>query len=105
MKRLCRRKERAAAWDGGEIVLWTDGVENAVGVTMVDGGEGSAPLCDTVLALERAAFPDATETDTQGEREQAAREGAGRSAVVACDGPNVWWGIAPDLATARRLTG
>ena len=101
---LSDAKERAAGWDGGEIVLWTDGADSAVGVTMVDGGEGAAPLCDTVLALERAAFPDAAESDTQGEREQAAREEAGRSAVVACDGPNVWWGIAPDLATARRLT-
>ena len=101
---LTDAKERAAAWDGGEIVLWTDGDDSAVSVTMVDGGEGSAPLCDTVLALERAAFPDASESDTEGERERAAREDSGRSAVVACDGPNVWWGIAPDLATARTLT-
>ncbi len=102
---LADAKARAEGWDGGEIVLWTDGDESAVAVTMVDGGGGSAPLCDTVLALERAAFPDASESDTQGEREQAVRQGSGRSAVVACDGPNVWWGIAPDLATARRLTG
>lgn len=90
----------AAAWAGGEVHLWTDGPATAVGVALVDRGNGT--LCAAVARWYAAAFPG----DRDAERrpgETLARDGQAQDAVLRCGGRDVRLGIAPDLATARAL--
>lgn len=93
--------ERAGAWDGGSLTLWTRGDESAVGLRLVDRG-GGPPLCESVAEWYRASFPDAEPADAPEAR--AALDGARQDAVVRCDGDRVTVGIAPDLQAAARIT-
>ncbi len=88
------------AWAGGEVHLWTDGPASAVGVALVDRGNGT--LCAAVARWYAAAFPG----DRDAERrpgETLARDGQTQDAVLRCADRDVRLGIAPDLATARAL--
>jgi hypothetical protein len=95
-------RERARGWAGGRAEVWSRGAETSVGINLVDTGEGSEPLCDSLIAWESAAFPDHQDQAAEGS-EQLAHSAAGRAAVVACEGTEVMIGIGPDLATARLV--
>jgi hypothetical protein len=96
---LDRTRERVAAWDGGEQVVWAGDAGTVVGLALVDRGEGS-PLCDTVRQWYAAAFPMAHEA-THGAR---ATFTAGRQdAVLACPGDQVRLGIGPTTADASAI--
>ncbi len=97
-------RERARGWGGGQVEVWSRGSDTAVGLSLVDSGEGSETLCDSIVDWENAAFPDHDETNTTG-LEQLVHSGTGRAAIVACDGANVWIGIGPDVETARAVAG
>lgn len=94
---------RAAAWAGGELTLWTDGNDSAVGVSLAQHSGGPS-LCDSMTAWYGAAFPGAQTASTRGD-EALAVTGADQSAVVVCDGDDVLLGIAPDLSSARQVSG
>lgn len=100
---LDEARERAAAWDGSRMTLWTDGPASALGVALRDGGEGSAPLCSSVVAWYEAGFPDAVAAPAEGAA--LVLDGPVQDAVVRCDGDEVRLGIAPDLVTARTIAG
>ena len=93
-------RERALAWTGGELALWTDGRESAVGVALTQEADG--PLCDAVATWYERAFPDATDAPVRRD-ERMIREGPSQTAVLTCADTHVRLGIAPDLSTARAL--
>lgn len=100
-------RERAAAWGGGEVAAWTNGDATAVGLSLAgrDGDGGTAPaLCETVVDWYRASFPDATDAGPA-PGEALAVDGEHQDAVLRCDAGTARLGIAPDLATARRIAG
>jgi hypothetical protein len=97
-------RERARGWGGGQVEVWSRGSDTAVGISLVDIGEGTESLCDSMVTWELAAFADHDEVDQSGQ-EELAHSGDGRAAVVVCDGPEVRIGIGPDLATARSVAG
>ena len=101
---LSEPRERARAWGGGRAEVWSLGEESAVGISLVDTGEGSVDLCQSMTTWELAAFPDHEELSPTvgGELEHA---GQHRAAVVVCDDPSVRIGIGPDLETARSVAG
>jgi hypothetical protein len=73
----------AAAWAGGEYVLYANGADSAVGISLVAAEGEEATLCDAVDAF-------AFRADL-------------RHAAVVCDGANVRLGVAVDDATAQAL--
>ena len=100
-------RQRAGAWDGGELVVWTRGDRTAVGLALVDRGtgplvdRGTGPsLCDSVRAWYAAAYPDATRTGDG--RRTSYRDGA-QQAVLSCDGDQVRLGIAPTGTGASAI--
>lgn len=95
-------RERARAWGGGEAAAWSREGDTAVGISLVDTGDGSESLCDSMVSWELAAFPDHSELDQTGS-EQLVHSGDGRAAVVVCDRSDVRIGIGPDLDTARTV--
>lgn len=95
-------RERARGWGGGQAEVWSRGSDTAVGISLVDLGEGSETLCDSMVAWEMAAFPDHDQLDQSGQ-EQLAHSGDGRASVVVCDGSGVRIGIGPDVDTARSV--
>lgn len=95
-------RERARGWGGGEAAAWSRGSDTAVGISLVDTGDGSESLCDSMVSWELAAFPDHSEVD-QTVSEQLVHSGDGRAGVVVCDGSDVRIGIGPDLDTARTV--
>jgi hypothetical protein len=92
----------AAAWGGGELDLWTNGDQSAVGVALVQRS-GESGLCEAVTGWYEAAFPDASEGSTEGD-EALVSDGAQQDAVVSCSGDDVRVGIAPNVDGARSLT-
>jgi hypothetical protein len=78
-------RERAAAWDGGELVVWSWHDATALGLALVDRGDGP-PLCDTMRTWYEAAFVD----DSQ-------------DVALTCDGDQVRLGIGPTAATASAI--
>lgn len=112
---LDRPRERVAAWDGGELVLWTDGTATAVGLALVDRGEtGAPPLCDTVREWYAAAFPRAAADAGPPPGGDDGRPGGGgtrlrfaagaQDAVLTCTGAQVRLGIAPTLGEAETIS-
>jgi hypothetical protein len=99
---LANPREQARAWGGGRAEVWSRGSDTTVGISLFDVGEGSEPLCGSMVAWELAAFPAHDEMDP-GNQEELVHSGSGRTAVVVCDGSNVRIGIAPDLETARSV--
>jgi hypothetical protein len=93
---LDQLRRRVSAWDGGELVVWTDGAGTAVGLSLVDRGEGP-PLCDTLRRWYAAAFPTAA---MAGGTFTAGRQ----DAVLACEGDEVRLGIAPTTVDAAAIT-
>jgi hypothetical protein len=97
---LDRTRQRVAAWDGGELAVWTGEAGTVLGLALVDSGEGP-PLCDTVRQWYAAAFPMAkvgqvgTDTTFTAGRQDAA---------LACPGDQVRLGIGPTTADARAVT-
>lgn len=87
----------ATAWRGGEAVLWTRGNATAVGVAL----EGQPRLCQAMDRWYQAAFADADRRQTEG---QVRFDGSDQDAVLSCRGGQVRLGMAPELATAERLT-
>jgi hypothetical protein len=98
---LDRPRERAAAWAGGQAWVWADEDATAVGLALVDGGDGPS-LCDSIDAWYAAAFPDAQRRQAEG---ASVFEGPRQTAVLRCDGDDVALTTAPDLATATRIIG
>ena len=96
-------RDAALAWTGGELTVWTDGDDTAVGVALTQQ-EHDGPLCDAVTTWYERAFPEATDAPTR-RTERLVREGPQQTAVVTCDGVDVRLGIASDLSTARALAG
>lgn len=92
----------AGAWAGGEMVLWGDGPETAVGIALAER-DGADELCAAVTEWYGSSF--------QGDREQGApdgrflADGERQDAVITCAADEVRVGIAPDLRTAGRMAG
>ncbi|HSJ45963.1 MAG TPA: hypothetical protein VK923_14910 [Euzebyales bacterium] len=93
-------RQRALAWTGGELALWTDGDATALGVALTQEDDGV--LCDAVTSWYERAFPDATDAPTRRD-ERMVREGPAQTAVLTCADTDVRLGIGPDLRTARAL--
>jgi len=93
----------SAAWAGGQLELWTDGPDSAIAIALTERA-GEPDLCGSMTAWHDAAFPDARSATTTGD-EALAVTGTAQDAVVVCADDSVRVGIAPDLATARRLVG
>ena len=95
--------DRAGDWGGGELELWVNGDETALGISLAQRkGDPDPQLCNSVDQWYRASVP--------GDQEQAGVEtyslvadGPDQDAILACDGADARMGIAPDLATARQL--
>ena len=95
-------RERARAWAGGQVEVWSRGQDTVVGISLVDNGEGSESLCSSMVSWELAAFPAYDDQPLRG-AEQLAHSGAGRTAVIVCDESEVRIGIGPDLDTSRSV--
>ena len=98
-------QERALAWAGGEVTVWTDtatGEQDVVALSLVDNGTAAVALCDPVDAWQTAAFPDAERSErTDGalfDREDG-------HAALRCDGDHVRLAIAADEALAAAVAG
>lgn len=98
---LSAPRERAGAWNGGTLVLWTRGDDTAVGVRL-ESRDGADPhLCRSMRAWYRAAFPEAEQIALAGA--ELALDGARQDAVLTCEGATVTLGIAPDATAAARI--
>lgn len=97
---LSRPLERAAAWGGGRIELWTRGPDSAVVLALAQRG-GDAGLCESMTSWYAAAFQDARRSGTVSETAFSTPK---QAAVVACTGQGVVVAIGPDRATVRRLS-
>lgn len=93
---------RVAAWAGGELHTWADGDRIGAAVVLVERPGAETPLCATVAAWYRAAFPGGRATAEPGE--ELALDGDAQDAVLRCTGRDVRLGLGPDLATARALS-
>jgi hypothetical protein len=90
-------RSQALAWTGGEIAVWTDGDDIALGVALTQQQAGG-PLCDALTTWYQRAFPDSTDAPTRtGER--MVRESDRQTAVTMCDGDEV------RRSTTRRRRG
>jgi hypothetical protein len=97
--------ERAAAWGGGEVQLWSPpgGLPTATAILLVQR-EGERGLCNSLRDWYRAAFPDASSAPLlPGERMATSVPTEGAS--LRCVGDQIRLGIGPDLPSARRLVG
>jgi hypothetical protein len=98
---LDRPRQRAAGWDGGALDVWTSEGRTALGLALVDRGQGPS-LCDTVRDWYLAAFPQVRASGSAGRIELA---GDHQQAVLVCRADQVRLGIAPDLAAAAAIAG
>lgn len=99
---LAARQELAEVWQGGRLGAWTRGGDVAVGAAVRVGGaaDGAALCADVqdwyeVQAGGTPVDPGALTAVLEGDRDVLA---------LACDGPEVRLGLAPDAATATGLT-
>ncbi|MDP8960546.1 MAG: hypothetical protein M3N32_02850 [Actinomycetota bacterium] len=90
----------ATSWRGGEVTVWTLGEQSAVGIAL----EGEAGLCEAVRAWYTAAFPEAVAIESPRDGASHAFDGPDQDATLFCSGHEVRIGLAPDLATATRLS-
>jgi hypothetical protein len=93
---------RARAWAGGEVTVWGRGDDSAVGVALVDGGQGSAPLCDTVSEWFDASYADGEVAD---DGSPTSFDGGSSAAGLRCDGDDVVLAIAADEAAVTEILG
>lgn len=89
-----------APWAGGEIDLWTNGDQSALGISLAQQAAES-DLCDSVTQWYSASFDDDTESRAGGAALVA--EGDLQDAVITCGGDEVHVGIGPDAEVARTL--
>ncbi|HSK21780.1 MAG TPA: hypothetical protein VK906_01325 [Egicoccus sp.] len=87
----------ASAWAGGEVTIWGDGDDTAIGLVL---GDADGTLCDDVATWYQAAWPDAG-ADTGGNPRTF--DGDDQAAALACDGTTVRLGIAPTADLARGI--
>jgi hypothetical protein len=99
---LDRPRERVRGWGGGTVLVAARGDDTAVGLALVDTGDASAPLCDSLDAWYAAAVPSATRTTTA---DGAEFSGTEQAATLRCEGDDVRLGLAPDAAAARQVVG
>jgi hypothetical protein len=93
----------AEAWAGGEVRLWSRGESSAVGLSLAEREEEDV-LCPAVSRWYAAAFPG-TSADGSATNGGLSLDGDRQDAWLVCEADDVRLGIAPDLATARRLAG
>lgn len=94
-----------SAWTGGEVELWANGSERALGISLLEAPETDL-LCGAVAAWYRATYELAeAERFVLGSGEAIAFREPERTAVLVCEGDEVRLGIAPDEAVATRLAG
>ena len=101
-KAIGRERQRARAWDGGEVALFTKDGEAAVGMALVQR-DGEGDLCASIEDWYRAVLKGAQEAETVAAAERFALDHEDRAAVLKCPGDEVRLGVAPDLDTARDL--
>jgi hypothetical protein len=99
---LDRPRARVRGWGGGTVLVAGRGDDTAVGLALVDTGDGAAPLCDSLDAWYAAAVPSATRTTTGDGVEFSGSE---QAATLRCEGDDVRLGLAPDAAAARQVVG
>jgi hypothetical protein len=93
----------AGSWAGGELHLWENGEDTALGIGLVER-EGADVLCSAMSHWYSAAFPEAQASGSA--LDGGLRlDGGSQDAVLTCSDDEVHLGIAPDLATARTLAG
>jgi hypothetical protein len=92
--------ERASAWAGGEVRLWTRGPATAVGMAIAER-VGHDDLCLSVQEWYGSAFQGDRERGTLGGMFQA--DGDRQDAVITCSAKEVRVGIGPDLGIARAM--
>ena len=91
--------DRARAWAGGRIEIWSSGADTAVGIALVQR-RGSTRLCSSIGRWYQRAFPDAARS---GAADRLSFRGGGQAAALICRGNQVRLGIAPTVPLARRL--
>jgi outer membrane murein-binding lipoprotein Lpp len=89
----------ASAWAGGEVTIWGDGDDTAVGLVL---GDAAGTLCDDMADWYRAAFPGARVDGSGGSRTFT---GSAQSAAMTCDRDMVRVAIAPTAEVARTVVG
>ncbi len=97
--------ERALAWAGGEVTVWTDttaGDTDLVALALRDNGATATPLCDSIDAWQTAAFPDAKRTASGSE---VVFDRGDSTAVLHCDGDEVVLAVAPEEQLALEVAG
>lgn len=92
-------KTQVSAWAGGEVHLWTQGAESAIGLALAERA-GRDDLCGSV----RAWYGNSFDNDREGGATGAATfDGPQQDAVLSCGPDETRLGIGPDLRIARRL--
>jgi len=99
-KSLADPLKAVEAWAGGEIDLWTNGDQSALGISIAQQAV-ETDLCDSVAQWYSASFDDDTESRDGGAALVA--EGDVQDAVITCSGDEVRIGIGPDTDVARSL--
>ncbi|MDQ3931688.1 MAG: hypothetical protein M3252_02475 [Actinomycetota bacterium] len=89
----------ATRWRGGEATVWTRNEQSAVGIAL----EGEAGLCEALRAWHVAAFPEAVAVPPQ-DGARHTFDAPEQDASIFCSGDEVRVGLAPDLATAMKLS-
>jgi hypothetical protein len=100
---LPRARGFVSAWRGGELDLWVDGARSAIGVSLLERGDGPT-LCAGVAGWYATAFSDARALPPRA-GERLVSNGRRQDAVLRCLAGRVLLVIAPTLADARRLAG
>ena len=94
-----------AAWAGGEVELWGDRGERAIGISLLSQPETDI-LCGAMAAWYQGTRPEAeTARSTEGGAETISFSEPGRKAALSCSGDEVRMGIGPDEAVAASLAG
>ena len=96
---LADPEQRAQAWAGGEIRVWSRDADTAVAVGL--RGRGSS-LCGSMKEWYESSFDDDRSVATSG-AEKLAVGGDRQAAVLECRGTGVRLAIAPVLGTARAI--
>ncbi|MGH8923531.1 MAG: hypothetical protein ACRDWA_02620 [Acidimicrobiia bacterium] len=86
---LSEVRERVRSWAGGTATVWDRGTDTAVLLNLVDSGDGSPLLCDSMTEWKEVAF---TGSDLA-------------NVVIDCESDAVRVGIAPGPEIASSLVG
>ncbi|MDP9228518.1 MAG: hypothetical protein M3M99_05625 [Actinomycetota bacterium] len=91
-----------SAWGGDQLSLWSRGEQTAMGLAFLERDPDSSALCAAVGGWYTATFPNSKRPQSAPGEELAFSDGA-QSAALRCPPGEARLGIAPDLATARRI--